>query len=121
MNFKNNFKNSYFRVVGNEPKNVYDMLMKNFEKSYNGKTRAPIGIYLSTAWFMGAYSFHYDGYKMFLDEITKKSDVWIVPIRDGIEYFQNSTLTNDQLINNDFEPFNCDQPQPEDCIDNICM
>ena len=122
MHFKNNFKNSYSRVVGNEPKNVYDMLMKNFEKSYNGKTRAPIGIYISPAWFMGAYSFHYDGYKMFLDEITKKSDVWIVPIRDGLEYFQNGTLTNDQLINNDFESFNCDQPpQPEDCIDNICM
>merc|ERR1711988_1134159 len=43
-------------------------------------------------------------------------DVWIVPIRDGIEYMKNGSLTNDELINGDFEPFTCDpDPEPENC------
>ena len=97
------------------------MLMKNFQKAYTGKTRAPIGLYLHTAWFLGGYSFHYDGYKMFLEEITKLPDVWIVPIRDGIEYFQNGTLTNQQLIDNAFDQFNCSpDPEPEDCENQFC-
>ena len=109
------------RFPGSEPVNAYDMLIKNFEKSYNGRTRAPIGIFIHSAWFIGGYSFHYDGYKMFLDEISSKPDVWIVPIRAGLQYFQNGTLTNDQLSNNAFEPFNCDAPpEPEDCVDKFC-
>jgi len=109
------------QVPGSTPEDIYDMLMKNFQKSYTGATRAPIGLYLHTAWFLGGYSFHYDGYKMFLDEIMKLPDVWIVPIRDGIEYFQNGTLTNQQLMDNAFAPFNCSpDPEPEDCENQFC-
>ena len=58
---------------------------------------------------------------MFLDEITKLPDVWIVPIRDGIEYFQNGTLTNQQLMDNAFDQFNCSpDPEPEDCENQFC-
>ena len=98
------------------------MFKRNFDRAYNGKTRAPFGLYLHTAWFVGpTQAWHYEGYKQFLDYIMAKPDVWIVPIRDGIAYTQNGTLTNDDLVNNNFEPFNCSPtPEPEDCKNTFC-
>merc|ERR1712061_143402 len=40
------------QVEGENPDTIYDMFMKNFERSYNGNTRAPIGIYIHSAWFV---------------------------------------------------------------------
>lgn len=102
---------------------MYEMLMKNFQRSYTGKTRAPIGIYLHAAWFIGTYSWHFDAYKMFLDEITSGSydDVWVVPIRKGIEYLQANNVTNADLLNGDFEAFNCNaDPLDDDCNITDC-
>jgi len=89
---------------------VYDMLMKNFRRVYVGGkddfgddiegTRAPWGLYMHAAWFFGENVFHYDGYKMFLEEITnndKYPDVYIVPVIDGLKYMRNP-LPN-QLLN----------------------
>ena len=108
-------------AYGEDPQKIYEMLMKNFEWSYNGRSRAPIGIYIHSAWFIRENSWHYEGYKMFLDEITKRDDVWIVPIKDGIEYFKAYNLTNDDLVNNKLDAFNCDNPvEPDDCVPNLC-
>ena len=102
---------------------MYEMIMKNFQRSYTGKTRAPIGIYIHAAWFIGTYSWHFDAYKMFLDEITSGAydDVWVVPIKKGIEYLQAYNVTNTDLLNGDFEAFNCDaDPMDDDCNITDC-
>jgi len=107
-------------IMGDQTKeHVFDMLMKNFERVYHGEeddfgdmqksNRAPWGLYLHAGWFFGDYSWHYEGYKMFLQEITKYDDVWIIPIKDGLRYIQNP-LTNDQLKElgkSDDSPFGC--------------
>ena len=59
---------------------VYDMLMKNFKRVYEGETddfgdfqpgnKAPWGLYMHAAWFFGENRWHYDGYRMFLDVRT---------------------------------------------------
>lgn len=109
---------------GNSPEQVYEMLMKNFLRAYNGNTRAPIGFYMHAAWFFGV-PWHYDGYKMFIAEITdhsKYDDVWIVPVREGFKYLQNP-MRNSDLIDNQYPPFNCEPgnfpasncPSPKNC------
>ena len=40
------------------------MLMRNFERVYNGN-RAPWGLYMHAAWFFGS-PWHFEGYSMFL-------------------------------------------------------
>jgi len=110
-------------IMGEQTKeHVYDMLMKNFERVYSGEeddfgdfqasSRAPWGLYMHAAWFFGDYSWHYEGYKMFLDEITDKAkypDVWIVPVKSGLQYMQNpidqAKLT--ELGKSDESPFGC--------------
>merc|ERR1712212_505583 len=101
---------------------VFDMLMKNWERVYHGEeddfgdwydsTRAPWGLYMHAAWFFGDYYWHYEGYRMFLDEITNKEkypDVWIVPVKAGIDYMKNP-LSQQQLMDlgkSDESPFGC--------------
>ena len=56
---------------------VYNMLMKNFERVYSGEeddfgdfqpsNRPPWGLYMHAAWFFGDYSWHFEGYRMFLE------------------------------------------------------
>jgi len=110
-------------IMGDQTKeHVYDMLMKNFERVYSGDTddfgdfqpsnRAPWGLYMHAAWFFGEQIWHYEGYKMFLDEITDKEkypDVWIVPINAGLKYMQNP-MNQAQLVElgkSDESPFGC--------------
>lgn len=103
-------------------KEVRDMLFKNFERAYYGNTRAPMGLYMHAAWFFGN-DWHYDGYLRFLEEIADNDnypDVWILPIRAGIDY-RKDPKSNDDIINNGYAPFdatceenwpayNCDSP-----------
>ena len=59
-----------------DPDQVYDMLMKNFKRVYEGDldfdgepvpgNRAPWGLYMHAAWFFGDYGWHYTGYKKFI-------------------------------------------------------
>ena len=92
--------------------------MKNFERAYNGNTRAPLGLYMHAAWFFTEW--HYEGYLMFLDEIAdndKYPDVWILPVRAGIEYMKDPK-SNDDIINNGYAPFDatCEENWPAyDC------
>jgi len=97
---------------------VYNMLMKNFKRVYSGGendfgdsvegNRAPWGLYMHAAWFFGQ-PWHFEGYKMFLDEISSYDDVWIVPVQNGIEYMKNP-LTQEELLSlgkDDSSPFGC--------------
>ena len=59
-----------------DPQQVYDMLMKNFKRIYEGDedfdgqlvegNRAPWGLYMHAAWFFGDNGWHYTGYKQFI-------------------------------------------------------
>ena len=95
------------------------MLKRNFDRAYNGNTRAPFGLYVHAAWFFG-YEFRYEGYKMFLEDISSKDDVWIVPITVGIEYRKNP-VSNDELMNGTLSDyFGCLNYPPENCQPQSC-
>lgn len=89
-----------------DPKQVYDMLKRNFDRVYTGDAgfggdfqegnRAPWGLYMHAAWFFGQ-PWHFEGYKMFIQEISSYNDVWIVPVKAGLDYMKNP-LSNEQLI-----------------------
>jgi len=79
-----------------KPEEITEFLRRNFDRVYNGD-RAPWGLYMHAAWFYGAYSWHYEGYKQFLKDILELPNVWVVPIRDGIEYMKDPK-TNDELL-----------------------
>ena len=68
---------------------------------------------MHAAWFFGQ-PWHFEGYKMFvqvtktknilvtsngeiLQEISSYDDVWIVPVKAGLDYMRNP-LSNEQLI-----------------------
>ena len=74
------------------------MLIRNFNRVYRGEedelgtfiegSRAPWGLYMHAAWFFGQ-PWHYEGYKMFIAEITNSTaypDVYIVPVNSGLRY-----------------------------------
>ena len=43
---------------------VYEMLKKNFERAYNGRTRAPLGFYTHAAWWASEELEHrFEGFK----------------------------------------------------------
>jgi len=106
-----------------DPQQVYDMLMKNFKRIYEGDVdgdgefspgnRAPWGLYMHAAWFFGDYGWHYTGYKQFIAEIASYDDVWIVPIEAGLDYMKTiafgANLSNEQLKaqGKDNGPFAC--------------
>ena len=64
------------QYVDQDPRQVYDMLMKNFLRVYEGDeswdgdfhagNRAPWGLYMHAAWFFGQ-DWHFQGYKMFVE------------------------------------------------------
>jgi len=116
-------------IMGDQTKeHVFEMLMKNFKRTYEGDyddfgdfipgNRAPWGLYMHAAWFFGENLWHYEGYKMFIEEITnhhKYGDVYIVPIVDGIRYMQNP-LPKQVLANwgkQDISPFGCTSIEEE--------
>eukprot|EP00088_Acartia_fossae_P005651 TRINITY_DN12551_c0_g1_i1.p1 TRINITY_DN12551_c0_g1~~TRINITY_DN12551_c0_g1_i1.p1 ORF type:complete len:434 (+),score=86.22 TRINITY_DN12551_c0_g1_i1:28-1329(+) len=99
-------------IIEENPTNAtaYEMIMRNFNQTYNGN-RAPFGLYMHAAWFFGQ-DWHYEGYKMFLEEVLQKDDVWIVTISEGLNFYANhSDTTNAQLLEmNDAEsPFGLGQ------------
>jgi len=82
----------------NTAEEITSFLERNFNRVYKGN-RAPWGLYMHAAWFYGEYeTTHYAGYRKFLESLAEKEDVWIVPVRDGIEYMKNpqdiTELTN---------------------------
>ena len=87
---------SFYSPEDPTAEHVYNMLMRNFNRVYRGEedelgnfiegSRAPWGLYMHAAWFFGQ-PWHYDGYKMFIAEITNNTaypDVYIVPVEAGL-------------------------------------
>ncbi|XP_046450804.1 chitin deacetylase 7-like [Daphnia pulex] len=67
---------------------TYQYLMDNFQRHYT-TSKAPFGIYLTAnAWFQGA-EYRLQGYKKFLDALSTKDDVYIVPIARGLDWMKN--------------------------------
>jgi len=116
-------------MENNTKEHVYGMLMKNFERVYLGEeddfggfqpgNKAPWGLYMHAAWFFGENKWHYDGYRMFLDEITnsaKYPDVFIVPVKNGLEYMKKPAPM--AVINNwgkkDLSPFGCESIESQE-------
>ena len=116
------------------PERVYNMLMKNFNREYLGEedadlgifiqgNKAPWGLYMHAAWFFGN-DWHYQGYKMFIQEITnntKYPDVFIVPVEAGIKYMQ-SPMPLEVIINQgqkDTTPFGCTAINNQDGIQDF--
>jgi len=100
-------------IIMDEPpskQNVYDMLLKSFNRVYNGN-RAPFGLYMHAGWFYAPNTWHYDGYKDFVKFLSDKDDVWIVPVKEGIEYVsKHSEKNNSDLINEGKNSvFGCDK------------
>ena len=111
----------HFDCRGTENANdVYNMLKKNFERAYNGQTRAPFGLYMHAAWFFG-YDFHYEGYKMFIDYLGHMDNVWIVPIHAGLVYRKNP-VSNEDILNGAVPEFHCDNfpTPPSPCVQSSC-
>ena len=111
----------FYSCRGNENSDdVYNMLKKNFDKAYGGTTRAPFGLYVHAAWFFG-YEYRYEGYKMFLADITKLDDVWIVPIHAGLMY-RKTPKTNKEILNGVLPEFHCDNlpTPPSPCRASSC-
>ena len=55
-----------FSIVPSEddPMEVYDMLKKNFERAYYGKTRAPLGYFVHAAWWASEeLEWRFEGFK----------------------------------------------------------
>jgi len=101
----------------NTPEEIMEMLMKNWERVYNGN-RAPWGLYAHSGWFDRG-DWHYQGYKKFIEYISSLDDVWIVPIREGIEYVKAPMSHEDLLAEGKNSVFGCqkfDTPDPaRDC------
>ena len=57
---------------------------------------------------------------MFLEEILKRQDVWIVPVRNGIEYMKNPVTKDDLLAGSLEEHFGCGNFPVENCIEEHC-
>jgi len=89
-----------------DPQEVYDLLKKNFERAYYGNTRAPLGFYIHAAWWAAEdLEWRFEGFKMWIEDMmTNYDDVWIVPVKAGIEYMKNP-VPKDEL--DFFEPFGC--------------
>jgi len=114
---------NYGNYTNEDPQQVYDMLMKNFMRVYQGDidyngdlvpgNRAPWGLYMHAAWFYGQ-DWHFQGYKKFIEEIASYNDTWILPVQAGIDYMQNNDLqfsySNDDLLamGKTRGPFACD-------------
>merc|ERR1719186_490519 len=94
-----------FRYTTNTPEEIMEMLMKNWERVYNGN-RAPWGLYAHSGWFDRG-DWHYQGYKKFIEYISSLDDVWIVPIREGIEYVKAPMSHEDLLAAGKNSVFGC--------------
>lgn len=58
---------------------TYQFLKRNFERHYN-TSKAPFGVYSNNnGWFQGA-AYRLEGYKKFLEYLSTKEDVYIVPL-----------------------------------------
>ncbi|TRY79148.1 hypothetical protein TCAL_05954 [Tigriopus californicus] len=84
-----------------DPKHIFVMLKKNFDRVYNGN-RAPFGLHAQTAFFVEPQTWMFDGYVMFVQYLAALEDVYIVPVIDGLKFVQNPVALEEAAT---YEPF----------------
>ena len=76
--------------VNDKPKTKADMfkfIRENFEVHYN-TNRAPFGIFLHATWFKKK-EFNFEVLQDFLKYLSKKKDVWVIPVHQAIDWVRN--------------------------------
>ncbi|GAB1599315.1 uncharacterized protein LOC115210852 [Argonauta hians] len=76
--------------IPKDEKSVLEFLKSNFNRHYQSN-KAPFGIYLHSPWLMK----HANAMKTFLEDITKKNDVWLVSMHQALEWIRNPVLLKD--------------------------
>lgn len=94
---------------------TYEYLRRNFDASYNSN-KAPVGIYLHAAWFLG-YPHTLTGYLQFLDYLRTLPDVYIVSVSKGLDWVKNPVPLMDI---SDIGPLGCPEVTPTECYPRRC-
>ncbi|XP_062611465.1 uncharacterized protein LOC134273290 [Saccostrea cucullata] len=95
MDYKDQYPCGYVDGCYNAPKTeeeAYQYLFKNFKSSYEGN-RAPFGLHMHAGWFYT--QFHLDAMDRFINDILKNEDVYIVPVRQALEWMEHPTPMNE--------------------------
>jgi hypothetical protein len=66
---------------------TYEYLKSNFDRHYT-TSKAPFGVSLTANGWFTSGSYRLEGYKKFLDYLSIKDDVYIVPIARVRNYYQ---------------------------------
>ena len=90
---------------------VYDLLVANFERHYNGN-RAPFGIYLHVAWFFDTTKNRIEGLLQFLDYAANLQDTYIVTHTQLLEWVRHPTSLSEIQ---EFNPWKCPSLPPPSC------
>jgi len=67
---------------------TYDYLKTNFDRFYTSSSRAPLGIYLHSAWFQST-GYRLTGYLNFLDYLDSLNDVYVVSVGKALEWMRS--------------------------------
>lgn len=89
---------------------TYQFLLYNFNNHYT-TNKAPYGLYTHASYFLTDPS-HYPGYVQFVEYVLTLPDVYIVTVKQAIEWMQNPTPLSD--IDN-FEPWFCNDLPNNGC------
>lgn len=100
-------------VTGNQ--STYDFLKYNFDIHYS-TNRAPIGYFTHASWFLTDPT-HYPGYLNFISYLQTLPDVYIVTVKNAIEWMKNPTKTVD-IAN--FVPWQCANLPTSPCTPQTC-
>lgn len=104
IDFKGSYPCNYLDGCMNRPSNeheAFQYLMNNFNSAYNGN-RAPFGIHAHAAWLETPHNFK--AMERFLEELSKKSDVYVLPVNKVLKWMQQPTSLRN-LRN--FMPWKC--------------
>lgn len=89
---------------------TFQYLRENFERHYS-TNRAPFPLFLHQAWFSNPE--RKKGYFKFVDWLLQKDDVFIVTIREALEFVRNpQPLDNYKQV--------CKSPKQSTCVSNQC-
>ncbi|XP_073227462.1 chitin deacetylase 7-like [Porites lutea] len=100
----------------NEPE-TYELLSRNFDRHYYSN-RAPFPMFMHAVWF-AKYPYTLSAMKKFLHDKLAQGDVWMVGIKQVIEWIKTPVSLDD--IEN-FSPWKCDSPPPPPACStpNVC-
>lgn len=97
------------------PEDVFNLLKRNFERHYT-TNKAPFGLYIHAAWFQVNQS-NFEGYMQFIDYLSSLSDVFILNMRQVMEWMKNPTRLADI---GSFTPWQCPTRTAPTCSYRNC-